>query len=143
MEHPISTYFWGMYSAGELRLVQQFCELGKGVELLAFSAKEQEARTPDCAACEVRSLAFGPIQQFIHDWPDALPSSFERHLQRIAELGNGLSEAAVRCGDRRIFFNPEWEPVRREAKQTLAMLDWESLKPHVDDLLNECRRANG
>lgn len=110
MEHPISTYFWGLYSAGELRLVQQFCELCKALELLACSAKDQEARIPDCAACEVRSLAFGPVQQFIHNYPDALPSSFEKHLQCIAELGNGLSEAAIRCGTGASFSIPNGSP---------------------------------
>ncbi|WP_021025275.1 hypothetical protein [Comamonas sp. B-9] len=142
MEHPISTHFWGLYAAGEFRLLQQFCELGNAVELLAFSATEQESRIPDCAACEVRSLAFSPILQFIENFPDALPSSFETGLQRIAELGYGLSDSALRCGDRQIFCNPEWEPVRHEAKQILAMLDWESLKPHIDDVLYECRRVN-
>lgn len=142
MENTISSHFWGLYAAGEFKLVQQFCELGKAVELLASSAIEQESRIPDCAACEVRSLAFIPIQQFIENGPDALPPCFEKSLQRISELGRGLSEASLRCGDRRIFFNPEWEPVRREARQTLAMLDWESLMLHIDDLVSECRRAN-
>lgn len=141
MEDTIPTQFWGLYATGEFKLVQQFCELGKALESLGSTATEQESSIPDCPACEIWFSAFCPVQKFVENFPESLPSNFEKGLQHIFALGNGLSEAALRCGDRSIFSNPEWEPIRAEANEVLAMMGWESLKTYINDLLQECRRA--
>ena len=139
MESTIPTQFWGLYAAGELKRVQQFCELGKALELLASNAEDQESSIPDCPACEVWGGGFGVLQQFIENFPDPLPSDFTDAIQRLYELGGGLSEGALRCWDRRIFSSPEWAPIRAEANKALAMLGWGSLMNHADELLKECR----
>lgn len=113
MEDTIPTQFWGLYATGEFKLVQQFCELGKALESLGSTATEQESSIPDCPACEIWFSAFCPVQKFVENFPESLPSNFEKGLQHIFALGNGLSEAALRCGDRSIFSNPEWEPTSR------------------------------
>ena len=141
MEDTIPTQFWGLYVTGEFKLVQQFCELGKALESLGSTATEQESSIPDCPACEIWFSAFCPVQKFVENFPESLPSNFEKGLQHIFALGNGLSEAALRCGDRSIFSNPEWEPIRAEANEVLAMMGWESLKTYINDLLQECRRS--
>lgn len=142
MESTIPTQFWGLYATGELQRVQQFCELGKALELLASSASAQESKVPDCPACEVWDMGFRPVQQFIGNFPDALPSDFTDGLQRLYDIGEGLSEVAFRCWDRNIFSCPEWEPIRAEAYKALVMLDWASLKPYVEELLKECKGAS-
>lgn len=54
---------------------------------------------------------------------------------------NGLSDTALRCEDRAIFSNFEWDSVRAEASKALVMMGWESLKAYADELLRECREA--
>lgn len=141
MESTISTQFWGLYLDDELKRVQQFCELGKALELLASSVAEQESSIPDCPACEIWSKGFWVVQQCIENPPSPLPSDFTEGLQRLYDLGGGLSEVALRCRDSSIFFSPEWIPIRVEANKALEMLGWGSLRTFANEFLTKCRRV--
>lgn len=89
MESTIPTQFWGLYATGELKRVQQFCELGKALELLASNSADQAASIPDCPACEIWAAGFLPVHQFIDSFPDALPPSFTAGLQHFMTWATG------------------------------------------------------
>ncbi|NBF02177.1 hypothetical protein GV819_07710 [Pseudomonas sp. Fl5BN2] len=136
-----STTVWEWYGQDEYKRVLAVGEAIDALGFLALDAGAQQASIPDCAACEAWSMAMLPLQALLATCASALPGEVRAGVQNLWDLCNGLSEAAFHCGDREIFGHGQWQSLREAARQLLGLMEEQQLRPFLEELMVDCRRA--
>ncbi|PIF90657.1 hypothetical protein CLU86_1546 [Acidovorax sp. 62] len=141
MQEDFTDSFWTWYATDEFRLVLDACELMKALSFLQSPASVQAANIPDCPACETWSVMMLPVNSFLERCSVDITAPCSEALNTVWILSNELPESAFRCDDSNMFYAEEWSALRSAAAEALQCMGWETLRPHLDNVMLECHQA--
>lgn len=94
---------------------------------------------PYCPACEAWSEHIVDIHEFLETFDTTLSAELRKLLELVWDQCNGLSAAAFHCDDWDMFTHFEWDEIRLHARQALAIIGWEDMRAHMEQLTLDCR----
>ncbi|WP_295475649.1 hypothetical protein [uncultured Pseudomonas sp.] len=135
---------WEWYGQDEHKRLLAICDAIIALEFLAKNADEQIDLIPDCAACETWYSMVIPLSDALSASGKLLPAPILTQMTTLWDLCNSPeSEAAFRCGDRSIFHETAWQPIREQASELLASTLFSEVRPYLESLMDDCREALG
>jgi hypothetical protein len=128
MANDLTEAVWEWAFDGEWDKVVAIYRLGDWLEPITLPALEQFSTLPDCALCELVLPFESAYDNFMAQAADRASSSFASDLSELIRLTSSeLERHDTLCFDRIIFYQPQWQVIRRLAVQALVSMEWDVL----------------